>query len=224
MADDTNIFGDIFNFILDTPLPWDYSFEDEYVYEDEDEYVYEDEYEEEFPNLPPYMGIDHYTERAKDDFWLISWREIQELLQTENPTVREALETLVKEIDESRLDYDQIDTLYFARPIIGRTVIDPETGLPTFEDQYVGFQDSAESMLKAKADLETKGVEAPSGGGGGGGSYYISEITSDQWQRIRRGEIDEEEAEWENDEDNYDEDGELRDFGVYADEDEDEDS
>ena len=79
-------------------------------------------------------------------------------------------------------------------------------------------------MLKAKADLETKGVEAPSGGGGGGGSYYISEITSDQWQRIRRGEIDEEEAEWENDEDNYDEDGELRDFGVYADEDEDEDS
>jgi hypothetical protein len=178
--------------------------------------------DEEFPNLPPYMGIDYYLNRKPGDIRLISWREIQELLQTENPTVREALEDLIEEIEKSRLDYDQIDTLYFARPIIGRTVIDSETGLPTFEDQYVGIQDSAESMREAKSDLEDKGVSAPSGGGGGGGSYYISEITSDQWQRIRRGEIDEEEAAWENDADNYDEDGDLREFGVYADEDEDE--
>jgi len=181
-----------------------------------------DDDKEDYPDLPPYMGIDYYLDRSQGDTWLISWREIQELLQTENPTVREALEDLVEEIEKSRLDYDQIDTLYFARPVIGRTVIDPETGLPTFEEQYVGFEDSAESMSKAKDDLEAKGVEAPSGGGGGGGSYYISEITSDQWQRIKRGEIDEEHAEWENDEDNYDEDGELREFGVYADEDEDE--
>ena len=172
-----------------------------------------DDDKEDYPDLPPYMGIDYYLNQGQGDTWLISWREIQELLQTENPTVREALEELVEEIEQSRLDYDQIDTLYFARPVIGRTVIDPETGLPTFEEQYVGFEDSAESMRKAKDDLEAKGVEAPSGGGGGDGSYYISEITSDQWQRIKRGEIEEDDAMWENDPDNYDILGDMYEVG-----------
>ena len=67
-------------------------------------------------------------------------------------------------------------------------------------------------MRKAKADLEAKGVDAPSGGGGGGGSYYISEITSDQWQRIRNKEIDEEQAMWENAPDNYDSQGDMYDY------------
>ena len=161
------------------------------------------------------LNIDFTTEREVGDFTLISWDEIMALLQTENPTVRAALTDLVEAIEESGLEFDRIATGFFNRPIIGRTAINPETGLPHIVDQFVGFEDSAESMRKAKVDLEAKGVDAPSGGGGGGGSYYISEITSDQWQRIRNKEIDEEQAEWENDPDNYDEDGEMYDYFDY---------
>jgi|TARA_R110002020_G_scaffold24294_4_gene80101 hypothetical protein len=170
--------------------------------------------DEEFPD-DVWFGVPFMTEREVGDFTRISWDEIQALLQTENPTVRNALTDLIEEIERSQLDFEQIATGFFYRPIIGRTAINPETGLPHIVDQYVGFEDSAESMRKAKADLEAKGVDAPSGGGGGGGSYYISEITSDQWQRIRNKEIDEEQAEWENDPDNYDEDGEMYDYFDY---------
>lgn len=152
---------------------------------------------------------------------LISWAQIQALSNTANPTVLEAINALIEEIDEAGISLDRIDTLLFLRPIIGRTVIDSETGLPTFRDMLVGIDDDFDSMEDARKALDEKGVDAPSGGGGGGGSFYISEITSDQWQRIRRGEINEDEAGWENDEDNYDDDGEMRPFGEYADDEDD---
>tara|TARA_R100000900_G_scaffold146529_1_gene137384 strand:- start:2626 stop:3207 length:582 start_codon:yes stop_codon:yes gene_type:complete len=146
------------------------------------------------------------------DFTVIKYDEIVKLSKTENPTVKTALNKMLDDIDKSGLSMEEIDKAYFERPIIRRTVIDEETGKPVEVDQYIGFQDSAESMHLAKTQLEEKGVSAPSGGGGGGGSYYISEIDSDQWQRIRRGEIDEEQAEWENDPDNYDEYGDMYDY------------
>lgn len=146
------------------------------------------------------------------DFTGIKYDEIVRLSKTENPTVKGALNRMLDDIDRSGMSMEDIDKATFERPIIRRTVIDEETGEPVDVDQYIGFQDSAESMHLAKTQLEAKGVSAPSGGGGGGGSYYISEITSDQWQRIRRGEIDEDEAEWENDPDNYDEYGDMYDY------------
>lgn len=153
----------------------------------------------------------------------ISYDEIVTYSKSANPTVRSKMLELLDEIDLLDMAMEDISNSLFQRPSFWRSVVEDD-GTVAEVEQWVGIFDDLDSMADAKEKLDEKGVDAPSGGGGGGGSYYISEITSDQWQRIRRGEIDKDEAEWENDEENYDEDGELREYGVYADEDEEEDS
>lgn len=154
---------------------------------------------------------------------LMTYDEIVSYSRSANPTIRSSMLELLDEIDLLDMAMEDIGDALFRRPSFWRTVVG-EGGVPEEVEQWVGIFDSIPSMADAKEKLDAKGVDAPSGGGGGGGSYYISEITSDQWQRIRRGYLTEDEAEWENDDDNYDEDGELRDYGVFADEDEEEDS
>ena len=219
MADDGGIFGNLFSFnLFEETLSALFGFQED-PFEEYDEY--EDDYDLNFVDPLEFYPISDFDKVEGIPKEFITWEQIQTLLKSANPTVTEAITNLIEEIDSENMTLDEIDTLVFARPVIGRTVIDPDTGLPTFRDTLVGVDDDFDSMENARLKLDEK-VDAPAGGGGSSGSFYISEITSDQWQRIRRGDISEAEAKWENDEDNYDEYGDLREFETYAEDDEDE--
>jgi len=160
--------------------------------------------------------------REEDDHTIIRWSELVQHSKTSSPYWRRIVQDIMEDIEKSGLTMEEIDKAEFERPYEEETAKDSEGKIIT-RRHYLGIQDSDDAMHKAKADLEKKGVPAPSGGGGMGSSYG-SEIDSDQWQRIRRGEITEEEAEWENDDANYDpETGEMYDYDTYPDEDEDDD-
>ena len=140
-----------------------------------------------------------------DDIPLITYQELQDLYRTSNPTAREAIRELLGDLESRNLSMDELDSMRFIRPSYDRG--DGTT-------VWVGYGPQRDAEDEAKESLESKGV-APSGGGWSGGGYS-EDITSEQWQRIRNGEIDQWEAEWENDPDNYDpETGEMYDYGFY---------
>lgn len=159
-------------------------------------------------------------ERAND---LITYEELRTLSRSQTPAVRETVLGALREIDLFDLTIDEIGSTLFERPTIYRQVAKTlEDGTKILEDAlfYIGLTEADRRAVEADEELEELGVSTGGGGGGGGGGYYAEEITSDQYQRIRAGEITIEEAEWENDPDNYDEYGDLRPYGEYADEDE----
>ena len=147
---------------------------------------------------------------------LITYQELLTLARTANPTARGAVLELLEELDESDMTIDELDNTYFSRPTYDRG---------DGSEVLVGKGLASQYEDAAQDSLASKGVSTGGGGGGGGGGFgggYSEEITSEQWQRIRSGEIDIEEAEWENDPDNYDpETGEMYEYGYYPDEDED---
>tara|TARA_Y100001937_G_scaffold102348_1_gene140724 strand:+ start:68 stop:598 length:531 start_codon:yes stop_codon:yes gene_type:complete len=153
----------------------------------------------------------------------ITYDELRALARSQSPAVREIARATLREIDTLNLTVDEIERTDFTRPTIFREVVETlEDGTRTLKELefYIGISEADRRRVDAEEELEELGVAPSGGGGGGGGGFYDEDITSDQWQRIRQGEIDEDEARWENDPDNYDEDGELRPYGTYADEDE----
>lgn len=154
-----------------------------------------------------------------DNISSITYEELRTLSRSQSPAVRDIVLATLEEIDELNLTIDEIEAAEFNRPTIIREVVDQLSGGLREVEFYIGLTEADRRAVEADDELEEMGVST-GGGGGGGGGFYIEEIDSDQWQRIRRGEITIEEAEWENDPDNYDEYGELRPFGEYADEDE----
>ena len=152
----------------------------------------------------------------------ITYDELRTLSRSQSPAVREIVRAALREIDELNLTIDEIENTEFNRPTIFREIQRTlEDGTTTLEEVefFVGLTEADRRRVETEEELEEMGVST-GGGGGGGGGFYDEDITSDQWQRIRAGEIDEDEARWENDPDNYDEFGELRPYGEYADEDE----
>lgn len=142
---------------------------------------------------------------------LITYQELLTLARTANPTARGAVLELLDELDESDMTVDELDNTYFTRPTYDRG---------DGSEVLVGKGLASQYEEAAQDSLASKGVST--GGGGGFGGGYTEDITSEQWQRIRNGEIDEDEALWENDPDNYDpETGEMYEYGYYPDEDED---
>ena len=143
----------------------------------------------------------------------ISFQELQDLYRVSNPTAREAIRRQLEELEESDLTIEELNERTFNRPSYDRG---------DGSEVLVGRGLASEYEKEAEESLEDKGV-SPSGGGGGGGGGggwsgggYSEDITSDQWQRIRNGEIEQWEAEWENDPENYDpETGEMYDYGFY---------
>ena len=152
----------------------------------------------------------------------ITYNELRILSRSQSPAVRDIVKATLREIDALNLTIDEIEATDFTRPTIFREVVETlEDGTRTLKEIefYIGLTEADRRAVEADDELEELGVGG-GGGGGFGGGFYSEIITSDQWQRIRAGEITIEEAEWENDPDNYDEDGEVRPYGEYADEDE----
>ena len=147
-----------------------------------------------------------------------TFKDLQEQARVGNPTARGAVLEALKKIDSminpetgEKYTVDELDRMTFDTPTYDRG--DGSSVL-------VGQGPAVEAEKAARASLESKGVSTGGGGGGFGGGY-ADDITSEQWQRIRAGSMTEEEAEWENDPDNYDEDGNMYEVGYYPDEDED---
>ena len=150
-----------------------------------------------------------------------TFKDLQEQARVGNPTARGAVLEALKKIDSminpetgEKYTVDELDRMSFDTPTYDRG--DGSSVL-------VGQGPAVEAEKAARASLESKGVSTGGGGGGGGGfgGGYSEEISSEQWQRIRNGSLTEDEAEWENDPDNYDEDGNMYEYGYYPDEDED---
>ncbi len=157
----------------------------------------------------------------EEAFKAISYEELRILSRSQSPAVRDIVRATLREIDDLNLTIDEIENTRFTRPTIFREVVETlEDGTKTLKELefYIGLTEADRRAVEADEELEQLGVSV--GGGGGGGGFYDEDITSDQWQRIRRGEIDEDEARWENDPDNYDDEGNLRPFGEYEDDDE----
>jgi len=225
MAEDdeepTDIFGglfdfdfeDIFTFDIEDFIPeWDYSGDEGFEFAD---------------TLDSLISLDLFGDvpKPKDtgDHTTISWDELETLGKTSNPYNRKIIDDIMLEIEESDMTMEEIQKADFERPyteIISRDA----DGRIVRTKSWMGIQDGDDAMHKAKVELEAKGVSAPSGGGGLSSSYG-AEIDSDQWQRIRRGELTIEEAEWENDDSNYDpETGEMYDYFTSPDDEEDDDN
>ena len=225
MADDDDIFGGIFstNLFEDTlETLFDFALPDfwpEWLPDTEEVF-------DEIDTIDRLVSLDIFGDIPKPidkgDHTTISWDELTRLGKTSNPRNKAIINEIMQDIEESGMTMEEIQKADFERPYEVHTARDDE-GHIIERKTWLGIQDSDDAMHKAKVELEAKGVPAPSGGGGMGSSYGII-ITSDQWQRIRRGEITEEEAEWENDDANYDpETGEMYDYDTYPDEDEDDD-